>query len=149
MTCKKCGAALLKTKHGKLCVECGSLEGGSAPAQIISHDTLMHSEHRVAEPSEPGDGKVDDMTDMTAFSAESNASLGAFTWIQVSVSRFSYYAALFVLVFVLTGTGYNLIWNEHPVARQNCNGTIAETSSGPANAGTSTLPTPTCKPIQK
>jgi hypothetical protein len=143
MKCQRCNGELLKTKQGKLCLECGATEGVAANV-ITSHDALVHSEHRLPDPTEPGEGQVDVITDMTAFTSESTSSLGAFTWIQVSVSRFSYYAAIFVLVFVMAGVGYNLIWSPTPVAEKSCNSSLADTSSGAANAQPSSQPTPTC-----
>lgn len=145
MKCKRCNGELLKTKQGKLCLECGANED-VVTHTITSHNTLVHSEHRLADPTEPGEGQVDVITDMTAFTAESTSSLGAFTWIQVSVSRFSYYAAIFVLVFVMAGVGYNLIWSPRPVAEKSCSSILSDTSSGVANAQPSTEPTPTCNP---
>lgn len=143
MKCKRCNGELLKTKNGKLCPDCGATEEVSSRV-ITSHDKLVHSEHRLPDPTEPGEGQVDVITDMTAFTSESTSSLGAFTWIQVSVSRFSYYAAIFVLVFVMTGVGYNLIWSPRPVAEKSCNDNLTDTSSGSANAQPSSEPTPIC-----
>ncbi len=139
MECTRCKGQLLKTKEGKLCLECGAAEE-SVSYTITSHDTLVHSERRLPDPTEPGEGQVDMITDTMSFTSESTSSIGAFTWIQVSVSRFSYYAAIFVLVFVMTGVGYNLIWSPHPVAQQRCGANLSETSSNPANAEPSATP---------
>lgn len=113
---------------------------------IISHSSLMHNEHRVAEPSEPGTGKVDSLSDSTAFTAESNATFGAFTWIQVAVSRFSYYAVVFVLVIIGAGVSYGLFMgNKNETAKDSCMTDISKTSSEPAGAEASPSPKPTCR----
>ena len=143
MKCKRCNGELLNTKQGKLCLACGATED-VATYTITSHDKLVHSEHRLPDPTEPGEGQVDVITNMTAFTSESISSLGAFTWIQVSVSRFSYYAAIFVLVFVMAGVGYNLIWSRQPISEKSCRPNLSESSSGTANAEPSNVSTPTC-----
>ena len=92
MTCPRCEAQLIATKIGKLCMDCGFIaDPVEIKATLITpHAQLVHSERRLKNPEEPGTGQVEDITDVTAFTAESNTSFGAFTWVQVAVSRFSY-----------------------------------------------------------
>ena len=145
MKCTRCEANLLNTKIGKICMECGLLIDAKAKVEtvITPHSELVRAEHRLSDPTEPGAGQVEDITDMAAFTAESNSAYGAFTWIQVAVSRFSYYAIVFVLVIIASGLSINLFVTHRPkTARANCVNNISRTSSEPVEAGTSVSPSP-------
>lgn len=146
-SCTHCDGPLTVTNVGKICMQCGIMNDEIVVEDtvIISHSTLMHSEHRVPEPSEPGTGEVDTITDTTAFTAESNSTLGAFTWIQVAVSRFSYYAVVFVLVVIMAGISYGIfIRDKNETAKDLCKSSISKTSSEKIEAGVSPSPTPKC-----
>lgn len=155
MTCPRCKSKLVRTKIGKLCMDCGCIvDPVKIQATLITpHAKLVHSERRLKNPEEPGTGQVDDLSDVTAFTADSNTSFGAFTWIQVAVSRFSYYAVVFVLVIIASGLSYGLFMPRHTeTAKNNCVLNISDTSSGSADASTheqsspSSTPSPACKP---
>lgn len=114
---------------------------------ITPHSELVHLEHRMKNPEEPGTGQVEDITDVTAFTAESNTSFGAFTWVQVAVSRFSYYAVVFILVIVMSGLGYGLFFKKNETARHECRSDLSRTSSESVSAKQNMTPetTPACK----
>jgi len=148
MNCPRCKTKLLHTRVGKICIECGTLVDPKAAQAIIitPHSDLVHSEHRLKDPTEHGTGQVDVPTDHNAFTADSNSTFGAFTWIQVAVSRFSYYATVFVLVIIASGLSYG-IFVRHPNERAqvSCGTDISRSSSDPAAAGVvSPSPSPLC-----
>jgi hypothetical protein len=151
MSCPRCKSKLVSTKIGKLCMDCGCIvDPIEIQATLITpHEALVHAERRLKNPEEPGTGQVDDITDVTAFTAESNTSFGAFTWVQVAVSRFSYYAVVFVLVIIASGLSYSLFLNKPTeTARRNCSSAISRTSSESASANGAIVPSPSpsCRP---
>ena len=149
MTCPRCEAKLIPTKIGKLCLDCGFV---SDPVEVTAtlitpHTELVHLEHRLKNPEEPGLGQVEDITDVTAFTAESNSTLGAFTWVQVAVSRFSYYAVVFILVIIMSGLSYGLFFRKNETAHRECNSDVSQTSSESVSAYQNKTPeaSPVCK----
>ena len=151
MSCPECKTKLVQTKLGKMCMECGSMVD---PVEIqatliVPHEQLVRSERRLKNPEEPGTGQVEDLTDVTAFTAESNTSFGAFTWVQVAVSRFSYYAVVFVLIVIASGLSYSLFLKKPTeTVGRNCPPNISQSSSESASAegNVSLSPSPSCRP---
>lgn len=153
MSCPRCQSETLATTVGHVCLECGFYDGPERPrTRVKRHRDLVHNEKRLAVPTEPGDGKVDQITDHTAFTAESNATYGAFTWVQVAIGRFSSYAVVFVLIIVLGGLSYGYFARDtgqragSPCEREQAD--LTQTSSEPASAGMDPTPTATPCPVQ-
>lgn len=151
MKCPQCQHEMLQTKLGHVCLECGfsDIVSSHESPKIKPHAELVKKEHRLAVPHKPGEGKIAELTNLHGLGTEDPNAPKVFSWVRLGITKFSYYAAVFIGVVVIAGIFYRYLEvGHHERAKTACPTDIARSSADPvaAHSTASPEPCPTKKP---